>query len=80
MRIVRYDDRLRRVYVLGQRLHHGMVGAVAYTAGVAVSRRSSSRIGIVLVTVGTALMVDDLHDWPWVGDQDAYHFGPRLRS
>jgi hypothetical protein len=32
--VIRYDADLRRVYVLGRRLHHGLAGALLAAAGI----------------------------------------------
>ncbi len=47
-----------RVYVLGLRLHHGLIGAALLALGLARSERS-------LVLAGVALIADDAHDFPW---------------
>lgn len=45
-----------RVWLCGQRIHHGAVGALLAAACAATHRRSG-------VTLGTILMVHDAHDW-----------------
>jgi len=70
---VEYDALQRRVWILGQRCHHGATGAVlagggliGVVVGVAVRHRppSGSRLAATLATasVGTLLMLDDWHD------------------
>jgi hypothetical protein len=50
----------RRVWVFGQRVHHGATGCALIAAG--VSARSLS-----LVAVGVALVIHDRRDWRvWV--------------
>ena len=62
--LVRYDARRRRVWVCGQRCHHGLTGALVAGAGVAglAARRLTRRGGIEWALVGTALMAHDWHD------------------
>jgi hypothetical protein len=59
---VRYDPVLRRVWIGGQRLHHGATGAAVAAAGVAgfAARRISMRDCLPVALVGTLLMA---HDW-----------------
>jgi hypothetical protein len=62
--IVRYDAGRRRVWVAGQRLHHGSTGAVL--TGVALTglaaHRFSPRGGLEWALLGSALMAHDWHD------------------
>jgi bifunctional N-acetylglucosamine-1-phosphate-uridyltransferase/glucosamine-1-phosphate-acetyltransferase GlmU-like protein len=51
---LRYDRAHRRVWILGQRCHHGATGALV--AGLGMGRRS-----LLLATAGGVLMA---HDWP----------------
>jgi hypothetical protein len=59
---VLYDPVLRRVWIGGQRLHHGATGAAFAAAGVAglLARRIPVRDGLPVAFVGTLLMA---HDW-----------------
>ena len=66
-KLVEYDALSRRVYILGQRCHHGATGIVVATtafAGLAAEliRRSSSppRPLLAMALAGGALMA---HDW-----------------
>ena len=60
--LVDYDPALRRVWIGGQRLHHGATGAAFALAGLAgfAIRRLPLRDGVPVALVGTALMA---HDW-----------------
>ena len=59
-----YDPVLRRLWVGGQRLHHGATGAAVTAAGItAISAgRLALRTGAPYALVGTALMAHDWHD------------------
>jgi hypothetical protein len=61
-RIVGIDPQLRRVWVGGQRLHHGLTGAAVASAGLAnlALRRSEASRAIALALAGGVLMA---HDW-----------------
>lgn len=61
---VRYDPARRRIWVRGQRLHHGLTGALCAGVGLAgmAARRISRRGGLEWALVGTALMAHDWHD------------------
>lgn len=48
-----YDRALRRLYVLGARIHHGAVGLAL------------SAIGLALSAIGLALVIHDRADWPF---------------
>ena len=72
---VHYDPALRRVWIGGQRLHHGATGAAFAAAGLAglVARRLPMRDGLPVALVGTLLM---MHDWK---DREAwFRPGPQL--
>ena len=74
-KLVGYDPALRRVWIGGQRLHHGATGAAFAAAGFAglAARRLALRDGIPVALVGTLLMA---HDW-----KDRGHWferGPQL--
>jgi hypothetical protein len=59
---VHYDRAQRRLWILGQRCHHGATGAML--AGVAASglaaARLTARSGLALTATATLLMA---HDW-----------------
>ncbi|MDX6605867.1 MAG: hypothetical protein QOD14_407 [Solirubrobacterales bacterium] len=61
-RIVGVDPELRRLWVGGQRLHHGLTGIAFATAGLAqlAIRRSESSRAIAWTLAGGVLMA---HDW-----------------
>lgn len=60
--ILGLDLRLRRVWVGGQRLHHGLTGVAVVGAGVAqlLSRRAGPNRALAWTLAGGALMA---HDW-----------------
>jgi hypothetical protein len=58
IRIVRSPDCGPRNYVLGCRLHHGLVGAAVLAAGVSLHNPA-------LMLAGAALVAHDRHDFPW---------------
>jgi hypothetical protein len=64
MTALRYDTRHRRLWIAGQRCHHGATGAVL--TGVAAAALVASRAHVLhltaLVAAGTALMAHDWHD------------------
>jgi hypothetical protein len=73
--LVDYDPALRRVWIGGQRLHHGATGAAFVAAGIAglVVHRLSPRNALPATLFGTALMAHDWHDrshWFQRGHQD----------
>jgi hypothetical protein len=59
-RIVGYDPKLRRIWIGGQRLHHGFTGVVLAGTGLAqlLTRRSTRALAWTLA--GGAMMA---HDW-----------------
>jgi hypothetical protein len=72
--LVDYDPVLRRVWIGGQRLHHGATGAAFAAAGVTgvLVRRLALRDGLPVALMGTALMAHDWRDrgrWFERGDQ-----------
>jgi hypothetical protein len=72
--LVDYDPALRRVWIGGQRLHHGATGAAVAAAGVVglAAHRLAARSALPAALVGTALMAHDWHDrsrWFERGDQ-----------
>jgi hypothetical protein len=61
-RLLGIDPELRRVWVGGQRLHHGLTGIAVATAGLAklATGRTEATRAIAWALVGGALMA---HDW-----------------
>lgn len=62
--LVHYDATRRRLWIAGQRCHHGATGALltgGATAALAASRLHVART-LALVAAGTFLMADDWHD------------------
>ena len=47
-----------RLYVLGLRIHHGLVAAVALPLTMICNKR-------ILVLLAFAALCEDLHDYPW---------------
>ena len=73
--LVRYDIERRRVWVAGQRFHHGLTGALLTSLGVAglAGLRLKPRGGFAWALLGTALMALDWSDrtvWFRVGSQE----------
>ena len=73
--LVRYDGERRRVWIAGQRLHHGLTGAVFASLGLAglAAHRMTRRGGVEWALLGTALMAHDWQDrtvWFQVGPQE----------
>jgi hypothetical protein len=71
--LVHYDSLQRRLWIRGQRCHHGATGAVLAGAGVlgAVALRAPALTA--LVAAGSVLMAHDWHDralWFSKGWQD----------
>lgn len=62
--LVTYDSARKRVWVSGQRLHHGMAGSVLAGFGLAglLARRLTPIGGLEAAVLGTALMAHDWHD------------------
>ncbi|MCW2958055.1 MAG: hypothetical protein JWP18_858 [Solirubrobacterales bacterium] len=64
--VIHYDAARRRLWIAGQRCHHGATGALL--AGVAATGLIASRLhlngvtSVALLVTGTALMADDWHD------------------
>ncbi|HEY2637258.1 MAG TPA: hypothetical protein VGI54_07720 [Solirubrobacteraceae bacterium] len=74
-RILHYDTVRRRLWILGQRCHHGATGALV--AGAAMSglaaRAAAPVPTLVLAAAGSVLMAHDWHDrslWFVPGHQD----------
>jgi hypothetical protein len=61
-RLVGLDPQLRRVWVGGQRLHHGLTGLAVAAAGLAqlAARRTEASRAIAWTLAGGLLMA---HDW-----------------
>ena len=61
-RIVGLDPELRRMWIGGQRLHHGLTGIAVAGAGLAqlAARRSEASRAIAWTLAGGVLMA---HDW-----------------
>jgi hypothetical protein len=62
--LISYDASRKRVWVGGQRLHHGLTGALVATAGVAglAAHRVSPRGSLEVALFGSVLMAHDWHD------------------
>lgn len=64
--VIHYDAARRRLWIAGQRCHHGATGAVL--AGVAATGLVASKLhlnavsSLAMLTAGTILMADDWHD------------------
>ena len=54
----------RRLWIGGQRVHHGVTGIVLASAGLAglAAQRMTTRGGLEWALVGTALIAHDWHD------------------
>jgi hypothetical protein len=61
-RLVGYDPKLRRVWIGGQRLHHGVTGIAVLGAGVArlLTRRARPNSALAWTIAGGAMIA---HDW-----------------
>ncbi|HEX2017186.1 MAG TPA: hypothetical protein VGN69_10855 [Solirubrobacteraceae bacterium] len=59
---IRYDSARRRLWIMGQRCHHGATGAMlaGLTAAGLVATRLTARSAVPLSAAAGALMV---HDW-----------------
>ncbi len=57
-----YDAARRRLWICGQRCHHGATGALLAAAGSAAVLTSLSPTYAALVAAGTILMAHDWHD------------------
>ena len=55
-----YDAARRRLWIYGQRCHHGATGALLATAAVAATLRLNTPAMAPLIAAGSVLMV---HDW-----------------
>ncbi len=61
-RVVEYDSLRRRVWILGQRCHHGAAGSLVAAAAfaAAIAARQSATPMLALAATGGVLMA---HDW-----------------
>ena len=61
---IEVDLERRRLWVGGQRVHHGVTGIVLATAGLAglAARRFTMRGGLEWTLLGSALIAHDWHD------------------
>lgn len=57
-----YDAARRRLWLCGQRCHHGATGALVAAVGVAAGSRLRTRGLTTLIATGGLLMVHDWHD------------------
>ena len=57
-----YDSTRRRLWIFGQRCHHGATGALLAAAGAAGVAALKSQPAVALVAAGSVLMVHDWHD------------------
>jgi hypothetical protein len=75
-RIVGVDPELRRLWVGGQRLHHGLTGIAFASAGIAqlAIRRSEASRAIAWTLAGGVLMAHD-----WKDRRMWFQRGPQLR-
>lgn len=64
MTALRYDPTRRRLWIAGQRCHHGATGALvtALSAAALLTRRAHASGCVALVAAGGLLMVHDWHD------------------
>jgi hypothetical protein len=59
---VYYDAARRRLWIYGQRCHHGATGALLAAAGAAGLAALKTPPLVALVAAGSVLMVHDWHD------------------
>jgi hypothetical protein len=59
-RLVEYDSLHRRVWIFGQRLHHGATGALVAAGAALTLLVDPAPLPVVALAAGGALM---LHDW-----------------
>ena len=61
-KVLGLDPKLRRMWVGGQRLHHGLTGVAVTTAGLGqlLVRRTAANRALALALLGGVLMA---HDW-----------------
>jgi hypothetical protein len=58
-KLVEYDGMRRRLWIFGQRCHHGATGSLVTAAAVLIRRRRSR---LALALTGSVLMVHDRKD------------------
>ncbi len=61
-RVVEYDAIRRRLWILGQRCHHGATGAVLATGALVGAAAGAFRFGRVVALTGAATLLM-AHDW-----------------
>jgi hypothetical protein len=59
---VYYDAARRRLWICGQRCHHGATGALIAAAGAATLAALKTPPAVALLAAGSVLMVHDWHD------------------
>jgi hypothetical protein len=59
---VYYDAARRRLWIRGQRCHHGATGALLAAAGAAGLAALKSPQAVAMLAAGSVLMVHDWHD------------------
>ncbi len=64
---IRYDAERRRLWILGQRCHHGAVGALIATTAAGLlaasaAKASATTRALALAGLGGVLMLHDRHD------------------
>ena len=64
MSLLHYDSTRRRLWIAGQRCHHGATGALVagMAAGAALATRDHLAALSALLATGSALMAHDWHD------------------
>ncbi len=63
-RLLHYDRRCRRLWIAGQRCHHGATGALVAAAGLSglLAQALAAPNAVALTAAGAALMAHDWHD------------------
>ena len=63
-RLVGFDPELRRLWIGGQRLHHGATGVALARVALAqlATRRTTAQRGLAYLLAGAALSAHDWHD------------------
>jgi len=61
LRPIHYDAPRKRLWILGQRCHHGATGALLAAAGSAAALKANPSY-VALVAAGGVLMAHDWHD------------------
>jgi hypothetical protein len=64
MPFMHYDSRRRRLWIAGQRCHHGATGALVATAAAAAAVATRDNLAALtsVVAAGSLLMAHDWHD------------------